>query len=254
MKQYVFLFAFLFLSIACRAQVVVTDTAYVTRDTIAGVVYFQEVRQVEYDNGQSNITTGERLDSAEFVRRAFRDAHDAMLPVAQATQVLALSGDNRRVHNYYSDILEDVTGQDYSTGVLEGGKFQNYIREYEAVWRVFYDSAGVTKDFYVYYNDSLNVGREILNPAAVIAGSAPQYVVATKDRRIRFFPYESFFARLTLLVRSGAQLVPFYTPLLETRSIRNIVNEAGVDTGRTLWTDANLECRLVRIPIQTPQE
>lgn len=249
------LFLFLLLPALAFGQQIVRDTAYLKDTTIAGMRYYQEVRVIAYDNGQSSTQTGPRLDSAEFVRRAFRDAHDAMLPVAEGVRLLTLAGDNRRTHQYYSGILQAVTGQNYRDGVLEGGKFTNYIRNYRAVWRVFYDSLGTQRDFYVFYNDTLNVGREITNPAAVIAGGAPVYVPSNRDRRIRFFPYETFFAQVTVLVRNAQNaLTPLFAPLPEVRESLSIVDDTGADTGRRLWLSVNRTgltppARLVKIPI-----
>ncbi len=238
-------------------QAIVSDTAYVTRDTIEGVTYYQEVRSITYDNGQATTQTGPRLDSTEFVRRAFRDAHDALLPVAEGVRLLASSGDNYRTHRYYSDILAEVTGESYQTGVLPSGKFRDYLSSNYGgnVWRVFYDSAGVRKDFFVYYIAESNIGREITNAAQVInQGVDPVYVPGTADRRIRFFPYNENFSKVTLLVREGGGLVPFFVPLLDVRSIQTIVDDEGVDTGRTLFTDAQRQLRLVRVPVTLASE
>lgn len=252
------IFFLLIFPIALSAQVVVSDTAYVTTDTIEGAVFYQEVRSVIYDNGQATTTTGPRLDSTEFVRRAFRDAHDAMLPVAEGVRLLASAPDNRRLHNYYSDILEQVTGESYLNGVLPGGKLSDYVTDNYAgnVWRVFYDSAGVTRNFFVYYNADNNIGREITNaPQVINQGADPVYVPGTADRRIRFFPYNEQFSRVTLLVRNAqGALSPFFVPLAEVRSIQTIVDDQGRDTGRTLFTDAERSVRLVRVPVTLASE
>lgn len=257
---------FLFLALLAGAQTIVSDTAYVKDTTISGVKYFQEVQQVTYDNGASQTNVGQRLDSAEFVRRAFVSAHDAVLPLAEGVRLLAnpqsVTLNNgapagRPTHLYYSGILESVTGSSYQDMALDTTSGRSYIQDYhDNVWRVFYDSAGVAKDFFVYYIPANNVGREITNPSQVINDTeAPAFVPGTQDRRIRFFPYTGFFARATLLVRDGGgSLIPFFTPLKEVRSLRTIVDDEGVDTGRTLFGDSELELRLVRIPIQNQQQ
>jgi len=199
------LFLLFFISAIASAQEIVSDTAYVQDTVINDVKYFQEVAITTFDNGASQTKVGPpRLDSATFVQRRFRDAHDAMLPVARGVELLANRPNYFRTHRYYSDMLERITGKSYKVGVIDG-TYDNYITpDYgPAVWRVFYDSAGVTKNFFVYYNDSLNIGREITNAPNVVRGEAPSFVTPTNDRRIRFFPYETFFSRVTLLVRDG---------------------------------------------------
>lgn len=250
------IFLFLVLAVSVAGQQVVFDTIIVKDTIINGMKKFQTITDTQYDNGQRDYKESPREDSAVFVRNAFRDAHDPMMSVAEGTRLLVLAPEFRRQHLYWSKVLELVTGQNYRAGVLEGGKFRNYISAYgDAVWRVFYDSLGTQRDFYVYYDDSLNVGREITNAPQVITGAAPVYRQSNRDRRIRFFPYESFFAQVTVLVRNAQNaLIPLFTPLVEVRESLSIVDDAGVDTGRRLWlsvnrTGATPPVRLVKIPI-----
>ena len=240
-------FLFLFASVSVFAQEVTNSEAYIQDTVIDGVKYFQKVIITEYDDGARNEKVGPRRDSAEFFSRAYRDAHDAVLPVAEGVRLLANRPTYMQTHRYYSDMLDSLTGKNYSELATE-----RYISPAygPAVWRVFYDSAGVTRNFFVYYNDSLNIGREITNAAQVIRGENPAFVPGTQDRRIRFFPYETFFARVTLLVRDEqGSLKGFFVPLPEVRKIKEIANDAGVNTGRSLWTDKDRAIRLVRIPI-----
>lgn len=251
------LFLFLLLPVLAFSQQVTRDTAFVRTTAISGVTYYQEVREITYDNGQSSIQTGPRLDSAEFVRRAFRDAHDAMLPVAEGVRILAQAPEQRRTFQYYSNILLQVAGQNYVNGVLQGGKFQNYISAYEAVWRVDYDSSGTQRSFFVFYNDSTNVGLEISNASQVINSTAnPAFVPAARRRQIQFLPYETFFAQVQLTLRNAqGQPVAQYQPRVEVREIASVVDDNGIDTGRRIWTSIAqtgrpAPIRLVKIPIR----
>lgn len=252
MKQIVFFL--LLLPGFVSGQTIVSDTAYVVDTVIGGVKYFQEVTAITYDNGQSTMSTGPRLDSVSFVEQAFNSARSAILPVSQAIKLLSQVGESRRRHRYYSDMLQSVTGSDYLTGTQPNGIYQDLVTPFYGgnVWRVFYDSAGVKRSFFVYYITANNIGREITNPVEVINGTEPPALVpGTKDRRIRFFPYTRDLARCNLLLRDqNGALQPHFIPLRDVAAIRTIVDDDGVDTGRTVFVDETMTFTLVRIPPQ----
>lgn len=238
------LFLLLLLPLLATAQQITKDTAYLIKTVTGGVTYYQTYSEVRYDDGTIDPYTGPRIDSVEFVRRAFRDAHDAMLPVAEAARVHALRKNQVQRFNYLSKLLKDVTGKTYFQGV-EDGTYAQYNKELSGVWRVFYtDTVGAEQSFYFYYafNDSTKAGtgREISNQQQVLANNAaPNYVNA--GRRIVFSAYEKFFTRMNIRRRINGTYRDLWANKdePELREIDRVADDDGVDRGRTVWLTAD---------------
>lgn len=112
-----------------QAQTITKDSSYLKQTIIDGITYYQQCRALEYDDGQSAISCAARVDSTELVRRLFRDAHQAIRPLANAYKRTAIEFEFRRTHNDLSALLQTVSGETYFDKAKEryGRGFENLL-------------------------------------------------------------------------------------------------------------------------------
>jgi len=231
MRQLILILCAFFAVLTCQAQTITKDSSYLKTSTVNDTTFFQQCRVLEYDNGQSSEACGALIDSLTLIKRLFRDAHQAIRPLARAFKTSAVEFEYRRAHNDLSDLLEEVTGETYFDRSKDryGEEFKNLLI------KVTDRSADPDSVFFAQINSNLRARQ--VNDAAINNSektySFSGYKILGYSKLIRFYDVDHI------------RFLDLFGDTREFVLIGKQVNEDGVETGREVWRTPDNQYRLI---------